>query len=116
VVFVGSANLRDGPKLHTRWSYIAWHLAGEAGLEPIAEGNSASELTVEVFKLAGPSVILLDELVMFTRQLPDERFFSAHLRGGWNCCFGHVLVKTCSFSGDHYTPFCSWRGIVIIGK
>jgi hypothetical protein len=80
VVFVGSANLRDGPKLHTRWSYIAWHLAGEAGLEPIAEGNSASELTVEVFKLAGPSVILLDELVMFTRQLPDERFFSAPIR------------------------------------
>jgi hypothetical protein len=39
VVFVDSANLRDGPKLHTRWSYIAWHLAGEAGLEPIAEGK-----------------------------------------------------------------------------
>ena len=29
---------------------------------------------VEVFKLAGPSVILLDELVMFARQLPDDRF------------------------------------------
>ena len=29
---------------------------------------------VEVFKLAGPSVILLDELIMFARQLADDRF------------------------------------------
>ena len=29
---------------------------------------------VEVLKLAGPSVILLDELVAFARQLPDDRF------------------------------------------
>jgi hypothetical protein len=29
---------------------------------------------VEVFKLAGPSVILLDELTMFARQLDDDRF------------------------------------------
>jgi hypothetical protein len=26
---------------------------------------------IEVFRLAGPSVILLDELVMFARQLDD---------------------------------------------
>jgi Swt1-like HEPN len=73
--FVGSAkgpdvslNLREGPKLHTLWGYIAWRLAGEAGLKLIADAeaartNPASELMVEVFKLAGPSVILLDELV-----------------------------------------------------
>jgi hypothetical protein len=29
---------------------------------------------VEVMRLSGPCVILLDELVMFARQLPDERF------------------------------------------
>ena len=85
-VFVGSSkgtdvslNLRDGPKLHTLWGYIAWRLAGDAGLKLVAEAeaartNPASELMVEVFKLAGPSVILLDELVMFARQLPDDRF------------------------------------------
>jgi hypothetical protein len=27
-----------------------------------------------MFKLAEPSVIVLDELVMFARQLPDDRF------------------------------------------
>jgi predicted AAA+ superfamily ATPase len=72
-------NLHEGPKLHTLWGYIAWRLAGQAGLELVAEAeaartNPASELMVEVFKLAGPSVILLDELVMFARQLPDDRF------------------------------------------
>ena len=39
-----------------------------------ARTNPASELMVEVFKLAGPSLILLDELAMFARQLPDDRF------------------------------------------
>jgi uncharacterized protein len=85
-VFVGSSkgtdvslNLHEGPKLHTLWGYIAWRLAGQAGLELVAEAeaartNPASELMIEVFKLAGPSVILLDELVMFARQLPDDRF------------------------------------------
>jgi hypothetical protein len=85
-VFVGtskgtdvSLNLKDGPKLHTLWGYIAWRLVGEAGLAILAEAekartNPASELMVEVFKLAGPSVILLDELVAYARQLPDERF------------------------------------------
>jgi uncharacterized protein len=85
-VFVGSSKgtdvsltLKDGPKVHTLWGYIAWRLAGDAGVKLIAEAEAArtspgSELMVEVFKLAGPSVVLLDELVAFARQLPDERF------------------------------------------
>lgn len=85
-VFVGSSkgtdvslNLKDGPKLHTLWGYIAWRLAGDKGLKIVqdaeaARTNPGSELMVEVFKLAGPSVILLDELVAFARQLPDDRF------------------------------------------
>ena len=85
-VFVGSSkgtdvslNLKDGPKLHTLWGYIAWRLAGDKGLKIVQEAEAArtnpgSELMVEVFKLAGPSVILLDELVAFARQLPDDRF------------------------------------------
>jgi hypothetical protein len=85
-VFVGSSkgtdvslNLNSGPKVHTLWGYIAWRLAGDAGLKLVAASEAArtnpgSELMVEVFKLAGPSVILLDELVAFARQLPDDRF------------------------------------------
>ncbi|RWQ65486.1 DUF499 domain-containing protein [Mesorhizobium sp.] len=85
-VFVGSSkgadvslNLKDGPRVNTLWGYIAWRLAGDAGLKLVAESEAArtspgSELMVEVFKLAGPSVILLDELTMFARQLDDDRF------------------------------------------
>ncbi len=85
-VFVGSSkgadtslNLKDGPRVNTLWGYIAWRIAGDAGLKLVAESEAArtspgSELMVEVFKLAGPSVILLDELTMFARQLDDERF------------------------------------------
>lgn len=85
-VFVGTAKgvdqsliLRDGPKVKTLWGYIAWRLAGDAGLKIIREAedkgtNPGSELMVEVFRLAGPSVILLDEVVAFARQLPDDRF------------------------------------------
>jgi hypothetical protein len=74
-----SLTLKDGPRLRTLWGYLAWRVAGEAGLELVAEAEAArtspgSELMVEVFRLAGPSVILLDELVMFARQLDDARF------------------------------------------
>ncbi|TPJ27151.1 DUF499 domain-containing protein [Mesorhizobium sp. B2-8-3] len=86
VVFVGTAKgvdsslvLKDGPKVRTLWGYIAWRLAGDTGLELIREAesggtNPGSELMVEVFRFAGPSVILLDEVVAFARQLPDDRF------------------------------------------
>lgn len=85
-VFVGSAEgpdvsltLKDGPKVYTPWGYIAWRLAGDAGLKLVADAEAARtnpgwKLMLEVFKLAGPSLILLDELVMFARQLPDDRF------------------------------------------
>lgn len=85
-VFVGTSKatedsliLRGGPKVHTLWGYIAWRLAGDDGLALVREAeasrtNPGSELIVEVFKLAGPSLILLDELVAYARQLPEDRF------------------------------------------
>lgn len=85
-VFVGSADGPDvslkidrGPRVHTVWGYIAWRLAGDKGLAVVAEAEAArtspgSRAMVEVFKQAGPSVILLDELTMFARQLDDDRF------------------------------------------
>lgn len=85
-VFVGTSKgtdtpliLHDGPKVHTLWGYIAYRIAGQAGLDLVAQAeaartNPASELLVELFKLSGPCVILLDELVAYARQLPDDRF------------------------------------------
>src|SRR5271166_3704831 len=47
-VFVGSSkgtdvslNLKDGPQVHTLWGYIAWRLAGEAGLKLVAQSEAA---------------------------------------------------------------------------
>jgi predicted AAA+ superfamily ATPase len=85
-VFVGSGagpdvslKLDKGPRVYTVWGYLAWRLAGDAGTQLMAEAERArtspgSALLVELFKLAGPSRILLDELTMFARQLDDERF------------------------------------------
>ena len=85
-VFVGTSKgadtsliLRDGPKVHTLWGYIAWRLVGQAGLDLMAEAEAArtnpgSDLLVELFKLSGPAVILLDELVAYARQLSEDRF------------------------------------------
>lgn len=85
-VFVGSADGPDvslkidkGPRVQTVWGYLAYRLAGEKGLAVVAEAEKArtspgSRALVELFKLAGPSVILLDELTMYARQLDDDRF------------------------------------------
>ena len=69
----------------TLWGYIAWRIAGDGGLKLVAEAEAArtspgSELMVdEVFKLAGPSVILLDEQTNVRRQLDDDDRFEALL-------------------------------------
>jgi hypothetical protein len=85
-VFVGSSKgtdvsliLKDGPTVHTLWGYIAWRLAGDAGLKLMREAEAArtnpgSDLLVALFRLSGPALILLDELVAYARQLPDDRF------------------------------------------
>jgi hypothetical protein len=85
-VFVGTSKgadtsliLKDGPKVHTLWGYIAWRIAGQPGLDLMAEAEAArtnpgSDLLVELFKLSGPALILLDELVAYARQLGEDRF------------------------------------------
>lgn len=85
-VFVGTSKgadtpliLRDGPRVHTLWGYIAWRIAGQAGLDLMAEAEAArtnpgSDLLVELFKMSGPALILLDELVAYARQLSEDRF------------------------------------------
>lgn len=85
-VFVGTAKgidsslvINGGPKVRTLWGFIAWRLAGDVGLNLLREAeangsNPGSELMVELFRKAGPSIILLDEVVAFARQLPDDRF------------------------------------------
>jgi hypothetical protein len=68
----------------TLWGYIAWRIAGDGGFKLVAEAEAArtspgSELMVEVFKLAGPSVMLLDEQTNVRRQLDDDDRFETLL-------------------------------------
>lgn len=85
-VFVGSSKgpdmpiaLDGGKPIRTLWGYLAWRVAGQQGLDLVREAEAAwtnpgSERMVALFRLAGPSVILLDELTMYARQLDDARF------------------------------------------
>lgn len=86
VVFAGTSKGPDipflvegGKTIRTVWGYLGWRLGGAKGLSLVAEAeaeatNPGSERIVEVLKLGAPCVVLLDELVAFARQLPDERF------------------------------------------
>ncbi len=74
----------EGKSIRTLWGYVAWHLAGREGLELIRTSEEAgtspgAEAIQKILELSGrPSLILLDELVAFVRQLNGERF-EAHL-------------------------------------
>jgi hypothetical protein len=66
----------DGTQVHTIWGEIAWQLAGPEGYrvlqaEDEAGLNPANKL-IELFRLAGPAVVLIDEWVRYAAQLPSR--------------------------------------------
>ncbi len=66
----------DGISVHTVWGEIAYQLAGPDGYklvqtDDLAGTNPGSKL-IDVFRLAGPSIILIDEWVAYARQLPSR--------------------------------------------
>jgi hypothetical protein len=80
-VLVGQMISPSSPKLrepgvltHTLWGELAYQLAGKEGYELVRRddeaGTNPGEKIIELFKLAGPSVILIDEWVAYARQLP----------------------------------------------
>lgn len=75
----------DGIEVNTIWGEIAWQLCGKAGYELIAkadrEGTSPGDKFIDVFRMAGPSIVLIDEWVAYARQLP-ARDGEARVIGG----------------------------------
>ncbi len=64
----------DGTEAHTLWGELAWQLAGSDGYALIAAAdrngvNPGSDLLKELFDVASPALILIDELVAYIRQL-----------------------------------------------
>ena len=64
----------DGTEVRTLWGEIAWQLLGKDGYGMVAESdangvNPGSDLLTNLFKKAGPCLILIDEWVAYFRQL-----------------------------------------------
>ena len=66
----------DGTVTRTVWGEIAWQLAGKDGYELVAEadrdGTNPGTRLIDLFRLAGPSIVLIDEWVAYARQLPSR--------------------------------------------
>lgn len=89
-VFVGSS---EGPseamhaekdrRINTLWGYIAWRLGGWDAFERIAESEAAgtnpgSKQLIPILRAAAPCMILMDEVVLFARQLRDLKYDAFH--------------------------------------
>lgn len=67
-------------KIKTLWGELAWQLLGEAGYQAVTasdqDGTSpGKEVLIELLQKAAPCVILIDELVAFTRQFePGQQY------------------------------------------
>ena len=64
----------DGCEVRTLWGEMAWQLLGKEGYAMVAEDDRlgvspGSEVLRQLFIAAGPSLILIDEWVVFVRQL-----------------------------------------------
>ena len=74
---------REGQKLNTVWGFLAWQLLGAEGYAKVAASDAAGtspgkQVVRDLLAAAGPSVILMDELVAYYRQFNT----SASLTGG----------------------------------
>lgn len=89
-VFVGSS---EGPseamhhegdrRINTLWGYFAWRLGGWDAYERISrselEGtNPGSKQLIPILRDAAPCMILMDEVVLFARQLRDLKYDAFH--------------------------------------
>ncbi|MFG0335518.1 MAG: ATP-binding protein, partial [Maioricimonas sp. JB049] len=64
----------DGCEIRTFWGELAWQLLGKEGFEFVAESdangvNPGSDALTELFRKAGPCLILIDEWIAYLRQM-----------------------------------------------
>jgi hypothetical protein len=66
----------DGTQVNTIWGEIAYQLAGKTGYQLVEaedqSGSNPGNKLIELFRLAGPSIVLIDEWVAYARQLPSR--------------------------------------------
>jgi len=66
----------EGIAVHTLWGEIAYQLAGVDGYRLLETedrlGANPADKLIDLFRLAGPSIVLIDEWVAYARQLPSR--------------------------------------------
>jgi hypothetical protein len=67
----------DGTVIHTMWGEIAWQLLGREGYEIVQAADETgtspgTALMRELFALAAPCLVLIDEWIVFVRQLYNK--------------------------------------------
>lgn len=72
-----STKKTDGTVVHTMWGELAWQLLGAEGYKLVAEADKSgvspgSDRLRELFTKAAPSVMLIDEWVVYVRQLYNK--------------------------------------------
>lgn len=88
----------DGTVTRTMWGEIAWQLAGPAGYALVAEDDERATNPganfMEVLRLAGPSLILVDEWVAYARMLPAKEEHESSIGGPFDTQFTFAQTLT----------------------
>jgi predicted AAA+ superfamily ATPase len=88
----------DGIETRTIWGEIAYQLAGAEGYRLVEAddraGTNPGEKLIELFRLAGPSIILIDEWVAYARQLPAKENEPALIGGHFDTQFTFAQTLT----------------------
>jgi predicted AAA+ superfamily ATPase len=88
----------DGTEVHTIWGEIAYQLAGIAGYDLVKpedlSGTNPGDKLIELFRLAGPSIVLIDEWVAYARQLPSRENEPSLIAGHFDTQFTFAQALT----------------------
>ncbi|MFC1697104.1 ATP-binding protein [Nanoarchaeota archaeon] len=71
-----------GLKIHTLWGYMAYQLGGKEGYEMVKQADQkgvapGADTLVEIFDTFGPSIVLIDELVAYARNIYSKEGLSS---------------------------------------
>jgi hypothetical protein len=88
----------EGISTRTLWGELAYQLAGVKGYQLVEaedlSGSNPGNKLIELFKLAGPSLVLIDEWVAYARQLPAKEGEPALLGGDFDTQFTFAQALT----------------------
>lgn len=88
----------DGVQVHTIWGEIAYQLAGVEGYRLVETedrtGTNPADNLIKVFRLAGPSIVLIDEWVAYARQLPSKEGEPSLIGGDFDTQFTFAQALT----------------------